>query len=199
MGTTGVLESIGALIIGGIFLVMIFNAYSNVNVMSHNINMQVTANQISESVSSLLGSVYLSKVGAGVDTSAVAITLAKKRRFKFLGKINPDDETDSEIFIYQSGYNETYGGYALRVKINGSVDAGPFWMSTKIVFKYYDVNENQFTYSELNNAANRDLVRSVRIQFELFQNPLSLDGQPAEIKQKMVFWKYFKNLYLGSS
>jgi len=152
MGTTGMLEAIGALIIGGIFMVMMFNAYHNVNVAASNITQQISINAITESVCSMLDSLYLSKVGAGVDSLTVAITQAKKRKFKFLGKINPTDPTPSEIYIYQGGYSSQYGGWPLRVKIDGSVDAGPFYMSSKIVFKYYDVNESQKTYTDLLDA-----------------------------------------------
>jgi len=197
MGTTGVLEAIGALVIGGIFLVMMFNAYYNVNVASHNISMQVTTNQITESVSSLLDSIYLSKVGAAVDTSTVAVTKAQIRKFEFLGKSNPFDDSLSTFYIVQGGYDADRNAYPLTIQINGVVDAGPFWMSDQMTFTYYDVNENQLTYVGLYFfSSQRDLVRSVRIEFELFYDPLVTSGQQAEIKQKMVFWKYFKNLYL---
>ncbi|HHE39211.1 MAG TPA: hypothetical protein ENL20_11665 [Candidatus Cloacimonetes bacterium] len=199
MGTTGMLEAIGALIIGGIFMVMMFNAYHNVNVAASNITQQISINAITESVCSMLDSLYLSKVGAGVDSSTVAITKAWIRDFKFLGKINPTDPTPSEFYIDQGSYDSDQGGYPLRVKIDGTTVAGPFYMPTQIVFRYFDVQENEKNWAELLFSSQRDLVRSVRIDFELFADPVEFEGQKAEIKQRIIFWKYFKNLYLRES
>ena len=196
MGTTGVLEAIGAIVIGGIFLVMMFNAYYNVNVSSYNISMQVTLNDMTERVTSLLDSIYLSKVGAGTDTSIVAITTAAQTKFEYLGLNSPDDDSLNTICIEQGIYDSLQDAFPLWIKVNGLNDAGPFWMSKAIVFEYYDVNENLFTYTDLLSSTNRDLVRSLKLDLELFFVPLTPNAQQSEIKHNIIFWKYFKNLYL---
>ncbi len=191
------LDALGAVVIGGLFLIAMFNALSNVQAVGYNTNMQTTLNEISERVISGtidddtgetipgISNGYLSKVGAGIDS--LAVLLATDSTFQFRIKDSVSASIDI-ILIYKE--NDS-----LKLTRNGSMEFGPFELSqnsNNLKFTYYDVNENEITSPQ----DSLSYIRSVRIDIEFFANTYRGDIDKRAINNKIVLWQYFKNLYL---
>lgn len=194
------LDALGAVVIGGLFLVAMFNALSNVQAVGYNTNIQTTLNEISERVISGtidddtgeiipgISNGYLSKVGAGIDS--LAVLLATDSTFQFRIKDSVSASID-EILIYKE--NDS-----LKLMRNGSMEFGPFELSqnfNSLKFTYYD-EENDSISFPIATQSSRDDIRSVRIDIEFFANTYRGDIDKRSINNKIVLWQYFKNLYL---
>ena len=178
------LDVLGATVIGAILILSMINAQYNIQAMSLDIRMYVNLFDISDNTVSVLES-YLSKVGFGVDTTA--IIAAAPDSFEFRAKFSLADSTFSTLSVVQ-GDSIADKGYPFQLKRNGVTELGPFYLSNSLRFTYYDADGN--TTSVLAN------IRSVKSEMEFFYASLRGGINIRKYKHRITFWKYFKNLYL---
>lgn len=183
MGSLSLLDAIGATIIGGMLLLTMINAIHHTQAIGINIEMHVNLFDISDNTVSIIES-YLSKVGFGVDTTA--IIAATPDSFQFRAKMSLDDYTFSTLSVVQG--DNTDKGYPLQIKRDGVTVLGPFYLSDSLRFTYYDADGD--TTSVLAN------IRSVKSEMEFFYEAFRGDLDKRQLKHRITFWKYFKNLYL---
>jgi len=179
---SSILDVLGAMITGSIILLMMFSALFNIQVISYNTQLQISLSQMSEDLITgrkigndhYLGlESFLSRVGAGVPDS-LAIIEATSTSFKFLGRSNTSSAISSPLYVYKDDM------------VNHI--SGPFWLADPLSLTYYDENENP----TLNIAD----IRSIKVDITFLYNTYRSDIDKKLIKHNIVFWKYFKNLYL---
>jgi len=189
---SSLLDAIGAVAIGGLFLVTMFTTLFNVQVTGQNIGLQVTLNQcadvICDELDNYLGKVCIDVTGSGSDT----IMVAASDSFKFCSNwdVFADITTSSENVIKIALGDSTHIGYPMEVTQNGILVSGtdiPLWLKS-MKFTYYDVDENEtFILKD---------IRSVKVEMEFFHEGSLVGPGERNINTKIIFWKYFKNLYL---
>jgi hypothetical protein len=79
-------------------------------------------------------------------------------------------------------------GYPLQVYRDDNLEMGPFWLSNNSIFTYYNENEEE--------TEDKTRIYSVKVELELFYDSFTEDIGVDKIKNKVVFWEYFKNIYL---
>ena len=197
---SSLLDVIGATIAGSVVLLMIFTALFNIQVMSYNTQLQISLSQMSEDLITgrKIGGVdqpglesILSKVGAGVPSTTDPIIEVTSNSFKFLGRTNLTSSISTFYFVQES---QTSNGFPLYVYQNDMSNpiSGPFWMADTLAISYYDVNDNIISAP----GSNHGLIRSVEVNLTFFYNTYKPDIDKRFIRHNIVFWKYFKNLYL---
>ena len=195
------LDALGATFTGGLILLMIFSAVTNMQVLSYNMHMQTILNQIAEDLISgkTINNIsfsglgyYLSKVGAGVPSGSNPIITARSNSFKFRGKLTP---TTSSISIFhitsEDAVNGVYPFYVYLNDMNNPI-LGPFWLAEPLTIYYY--NENN-TFMLFPNVF-KNYIRSARIYFNFTFETKREDIDKRLVRYPIVIWKYFKNLYL---
>lgn len=194
------LDVLGATIAGSLVLLMIFTSLFNIQVISYNTQLQIGLTKMSEDLITgrRVGGIdqpglesILSKVGAGVSTSTDPIIEATSTSFKFLGQINPTSVISTFYFVQES---ETSDGFPLYVYQNDMSNPflGPFWLADTLEITYNDFNNNVINAPD----SNHDLIRSIEVNLAFFYNTYQPDIDKRLIRHNVVFWKYFKNLYL---
>ena len=195
---SSILDVLGAAIVGSMVLLMIFSALFNIQVISHNTQLQISLSQMSEDLITgrKIGSDYhlglesfLSRVGAGVpDTTA--IIEATRNSFKFIW-FNPIIDAVSTYYFVQEDSVST-DGYPLYFYIDDMTNpvSGPFWLADSLKITYYDESHNDPT------NPNHSDIRSIKVELPFFYNTYRADIDKKLIRHNIVFWKYFKNLYL---
>ncbi len=178
------LDTIGALIIGGALLVAMWTAYTNYTAMHQNANMQMNLTTLSEEVSLMLGSFYLPKVGSGVPTGTAAIQIANSTGFQFLGRESYSTSVDT-FYVFQDTVSTQK---VVKVSRNGVEIAGPFFMNS-------DMNITYYNQADAVTATISD-IRSVKVEIELVYEGWSTNANTLNLVNKIVFWTYFKNLYI---
>ncbi|MDP8202212.1 MAG: hypothetical protein P9M11_08730 [Candidatus Tenebribacter burtonii] len=189
---SSILDVLGAMITGSIILLMMFSALFNIQVISYNTQLQISLSQMSEDLITgrkigndhYLGlESFLSRVGAGVPDS-LAIIEATSTSFKFLGRSNTSSAISTYYFVQKAASSPLY------VYKDDMVNhiSGPFWLADPLSLTYYDENENP----TLNIAD----IRSIKVDITFLYNTYRSDIDKKLIKHNIVFWKYFKNLYL---
>ena len=153
--------------------------------------MQVTLIQISEDVTEILNSYYLSRVGLGI-YSGNEITYASDDSLQFLSCLDDatGDDTQYTILITKDGNDN------LVVYRKGAIDFGPFELS--------DNTDNlKFTYYKYDSAtggdieeSSLDLIQSVEVDIEFEYQTYKMESGVDYVRHKIKFWVYFKNLYL---
>ncbi len=197
---SSMLDVIGATIAGSVVLLMIFSALFNIQVISYNTQLQISLSQMSEDLITgrKVGGLdqpglesILSKVGAGVPSATDPIIEATSNSFKFLGRTNLTSSISTFHFVQES---QTSNGFPLYVYQNDMSNpiSGPFWMADSLLISYYDVNNSIIS----SPGSNHDLIRSVEVNLTFFYNTHQPDIDKRFIRHNIVFWKYFKNLYL---
>ena len=197
---SSILDVIGATIAGSVVLLMIFTALFNIQVISYNTQLQISLSQMSEDLITgrNVGGIdqpgletLLSKVGAGVPSATDPIIEATSNSFKFLGRTNLTSSISTFHFVQES---QTSNGFPLYVYQNDMSNpiSGPFWMADSLLISYYDVNNSIIS----SPGSNHGLIRSVEVNLTFFYNTYQPDIDKRFIKHNIVFWKYFKNLYL---
>jgi predicted aspartyl protease len=83
---TAILETIWATVVGGMLIVSILSGLFTIQTTAMNLEMQVSLNDISEEVTSILNNEILARVGSGVDPDSTMITTAKSNEFEFKGR-----------------------------------------------------------------------------------------------------------------
>ena len=195
------LDALGATFTGGLILLMIFSAVTNMQVLSYNMHMQTILNQIAEDLISgkTINNIsfsglgyYLSKVGAGVPSGSNPIITARSNSFKFRGKLTP---TTSSISIFHITSEDAVNGvYPLYVYLSNMSQPilGPFWLADSLEITYFDETNTEIT----NPNSNHGDIRSARIYFNFTFETKRDDIDKRLVRYPIVIWKYFKNLYL---
>lgn len=195
------LDAVGSVVVGGMVLVTIITALSNVQAYSYNINIQLTLNKISESITSVLDDRYLSSLATFSPTSSPpvskenAILNASRTRLRFWGEI---DGAISRIDIRVGAQDAQTGWWPLTVEIEGNLDFGEFFISQQNVFTYFDENSNQMAFSgNTIPGSQTDKIHSVKLDLAYVLTGMADNsGVSQNIHNKIIFWKFFKNLYI---
>lgn len=192
------LDTLGATVAGGLILLMIFSSITNMQVMSFNMQQQAILNKISEdlisgrSVNNIdypgLG-FYLSKVGAGVPANPIVEAVSNS--FKFQGKLTPFAGISTFHITSGAAVNGVYPLYIYVDNMSTPVQ-GPFWMADSLNITYYD--EFNVEIADPNN--HRTDIRSAMFSFNFTLTTFRPDIDKRLVRYPMVYWKYFKNLYL---
>ena len=143
------LDTIGSLVIGSAFLLVMLKALFTLTSSAHNINMEYSLQHFSEEVITIIDSLYLEKAGTGVPASSDIVLNATSRNFRFRGKMNGDLSPIDTVEIIQTMANQDTVdryGYPLRIYRNGTLEAGPFWLADTLEITYFDQN-NDTTFS----------------------------------------------------
>ncbi len=197
---SSLLDVLGATIAGSLVLLMIFGALSNMQVISYNTQLQISLTKMSEDLITgrKVGNIdrpglesILSKVGAGVPESTDPIIEATSNSFKFLGQTNPTSSISTFYFVQE---DSTSNGFPLYIYQNNMTNPilGPFWMADTLAITYYDVDDNLIT----SPGTNHGLIRSIEVSLTFFYDTHRPDIDKRFLRHSIVFWKYFKNLYL---
>ncbi|MCK4955986.1 MAG: hypothetical protein KAS49_00010 [Candidatus Cloacimonetes bacterium] len=194
------LDTLGATIIGAMFMLTVLTSMHSIQAMSHNTHLAITLVNITEKVSALLDYHYLSAVGTGLSPGSSVITEATATKIAFTGELNGTLRT---IEFIREDFDNTLKGYPIIVEVDNVADYGPFYSSNSndgslsgMNITYYNSNDVEIPIAELNTQINRNDIRSIRVEMELFYNTYRRDLQAIDIKHRITFWKYFTNLYL---
>jgi len=194
------LDVLGATIAGSLVLLMIFTSLFNIQVISYNTQLQIGLTKMSEDLITgrKTGSIdqpgiesILSKVGAGVSTSTDPIIEATSTSFKFLGQTNPTSSVSTLYFVQESGTSEGFPLYVYQNDMSNPI-IGPFWMADTLEITYIDMNNNVVNTPD----SNHDLIRAIKVSLTFFYDTYQPDIDKRLVRHNIVFWKYFKNLYL---
>ncbi|MDY6916207.1 MAG: hypothetical protein SVM86_07830 [Candidatus Cloacimonadota bacterium] len=187
---TAILETIWATVIGGMIIVSILNGLFTIQITAMNLEMQITLNDISEDVTSVLNNGILSRVGSGVPPDSTIISSAKINEFEFKGKLT-NDNTVSVIKVVQE--DSTANGYPLKVYKDNSLVMGPFWLVDSLTVQYYDKDGNELSTPVTTYI---DSIRYAKFDMEFFQKGIDRNNFENNLRSRIVFWRYFLNTYL---
>jgi len=195
------LDVIGSFVIGAILMLAIMNAIFSIHASSMDMQQQMVLTEISEDITTILTE-YLSRVGAGVPKSQAIRLNTGVHQFNFKGRNEGSPGGIGEYSIVQ-GDSVANRGFPLEVSIDGKLVMGPFWLSKKMILTYFDKSDHEITMTnDLVNSGSYDQIRSVRVQLTFFydaflpkSNTASLD-ESSNVKNEVVFWKYFLNMSL---
>jgi len=195
------LDVIGSFVIGAILILAIMNAVFSIHASSVDMQQQMLLTEVSEEITSILTE-YLSRVGAGVPKTSAVLTKTGTYQFNFLGRNDSSTGAVRNFYIAQ-GDSVANRGFPLEVYIDGNLEMGPFWLSKRMNLTYFDESGNLIPVTnDLVDAGSYNLIRSVRVQLTFFydaflpkSNTASLD-ESSNVKNEVVFWKYFLNMYL---
>ena len=197
---SSLLDVLGATVVGSMVLLMIFTSLFNMQVISYNTQLQIGLTKMSEDLITgrKIGNIdypgiesILSKVGAGVSTSTDPIIEATSISFKFLGQINPTSSVSTFYFVQESGTSEGFPLYVYQNDMSNQI-IGPFWMADTLEITYIDMNNNIVNTPD----SNHDLIRAIEVNLTFFYDTYQSDIDKRLVRHNIVFWKYFKNLYL---
>ena len=197
---SSMLDVLGATIAGSMVLLMIFTSLFNMQVMSYNTELQIGLIKMSEDLITgrKIGNIdrpgiesILSKVGAGVSSLTDPIIEATSTSFKFLGQTSPTSIISTIHFVQESGTSEGFPLYVYQDDMTNPI-LGPFWMADAMVVTYNDMHNNVI----MSPDSNHSLIRSVEVSLTFFYDTYQPDIDKRLIRHNIVFWKYFKNLYL---
>ena len=194
------LDAIGAVAVGGMILLSVMSGMYNIQVYSHNTKLQSTITTTSEIAATALQDRYLSALGLipsgllssiGPDSLIVAATT---KTLQFYAEI----DGAVQLVSIQQGTINGAGMYPLTVQVGGNMDFGPYNTSIEHIFNFFDENNNAIAFvSNSIPAGNLDDIRSVRVDISFALQGLSqLTGGNRNLMNKIVFWQYFKNIYL---
>ncbi len=193
------IDTIGAVIIGGILLLTMINALFHIHAQGINIEQHTILTEVSERIATIMGD-YLTRVGAGITPGSAILDSTTVNSFRF----NSRDSTHTSIirqFYIVQGDSITNKGYPLRVNIDGVTNLGPFWLSDELKFTYYDVYGDSISFvGGLIPAGQLNDIRSLKLKMEFFYDafaPDSLAGPDRkDPKNQIIIWSFFPNLYL---
>ena len=197
---SSLLDVLGATVVGSMVLLMIFTSLFNMQVIGYNTQLQIGLTKMSEDLITgrKTGSIdqpgiesILSKVGAGVSTSTDPIIEATSISFKFLGQINPTSSVSTFYFVQESGTSEGFPLYVYQNDMSNPI-IGPFWMADTLEITYIDMNNNVVNTPD----SNHDIIRAIEVNLTFFYDTYQSDIDKRLVRHNIVFWKYFKNLYL---
>ena len=198
---SSIIDLIGSFVIGAILIIAIMNAVFSIQASSIDMQKQMLLTEVSEDITSILTE-YLSRVGAGVPKSSAVLTNTGTRQFNFLGRNDSSTGAVKNFYIAQ-GDSVANRGFPLKVYIDGKLEMGPFWLSKRMNLTYFDDSGNLIPVTnDLVDPGFHSQIRSVRVQLSFFYDAYlprgtitSLD-ESSNVKNEVVFWKYFLNMYL---
>ncbi|MFC1898059.1 hypothetical protein ACFLYJ_00645 [Candidatus Cloacimonadota bacterium] len=194
------LDALGATFTGGLILLMIFSAVTNMQILSYNMQQQTILNQIAEDLISgkTINNIsfsglgyYLSKVGAGVPSGTDPIMVATSNSFKYRGRLTPSSPTNVFLISSEAAVNGAYPFYVYLQNMSTPV-LGPFWLADSLEITYYDETNTEI----VNPDSNHGDIRSARFAFNFTLESFREDIDKRLVRYPAVIWKYFKNLYL---
>lgn len=197
---SSLLDVLGATVVGSMVLLMIFTSLFNMQAISYNTQLQIGLTKMSEDLITgrKTGNIdqpgiesILSKVGAGVSTSTDPIIEATSISFKFLGQINPTSSVSTFYFVQESGTSEGFPLYVYQNDMSNPI-IGPFWMADTLEITYIDMNNNVVNTPDSHHG----LIRAIEVNLTFFYDTYQPDIDKRLVRHNIVFWKYFKNLYL---
>jgi hypothetical protein len=194
------LDAIGAVAVGGMILLSVMSGMYNIQVYSHNTKLQSTLTSTSEIAATAMQDRYLSALGlipsgilASIDPDSL-IVAASRKTFQFYAEI----DGSVQLISIQQGTINGAGMYPLTAQVGGNLDFGPFNTSVENIFHFFDENNNAINFAS-NSIPNGQIknIRSVRVDISFALQGLSqLTGGNRNLMNKIVFWQYFKNIYL---
>lgn len=195
------LDAIGAVAVGGVILLAVISGMHNIQVYSYNTSLQATLTTTSEISSAALQDRYLSAAGmmpanlmatTNPDTMIISAT---RKQLQFYAEI---DGSIQVVNIQQGTQDGTTGWYPFSVLVGGNLDYGIFFTSVENVFTYFDENHTQIAFvSNAIPSADLENIRLVRVDLSFVLRGMSqLTGGNRTVMNRIVFWQYFKNLYL---
>lgn len=193
------IDTIGAVIIGGILLLTMINALFYIHAQGINIEQHTILTEVSERIASIMVD-YLTRVGAGITPGSAILDSTTVNSFRFTSRDSTHNSTIRQFYIVQ-GDSITNKGYPLRVNIDGFTHLGPFWLSDELKFTYYDVYGDSIPFvGSLIPAGQLNDIRSLKLKMEFFYDafaPDSLAGPDRkDPKNQIIIWSFFPNLYL---
>ena len=199
---SSLIDVLGATVAGSLVLLMIFGALSNMQVISYNTQLQISLTEMAEDMITgrKLGTEdqlglesILSYVGSGVITGQASILEATSNSFKFVGKTNPNSPLRTFYLVQEDQTSDGFPLYVYQdVMTPNNHILGPFWLADSLAIKYYDVSSTLI----VDPSINYDLIRSIEVNLTFFYDTHRPDIDKRLLKHNIVFWKYFKNLYL---
>ena len=197
---TALLDTLGATVIGAMFLLTIVTSMFNIQIMSHNYKMQMVLVETTERVTAGLENYYLSAVGTGLSSNNNIITTANSTELSFIGEL---DGTIRSIDIIREDFDNITNTYQLIVEVDNVENFGPFSLSNSndgnlagLEITYFDSNSSIIPISQLGSQVNRNRIRSVQFEIETCYETYRRDVRAIDNKHRIVFWKYFTNLYI---
>ncbi|HCX73939.1 MAG TPA: hypothetical protein DHM37_09495 [Candidatus Cloacimonas sp.] len=187
---TAILETIWATVVGGMLIVSILSGLFTIQTTAMNLEMQVSLNDISEEVTSILNNEILARVGSGVDPDSTMITTAKSNEFEFKGRLAQETAVATIKLVQE---DSTASGYPLKVYQNGSLIMGPFWLSDSLEVNYYKADDTELR-SPVTTCT--DSIRYARIKLDFFQKGINKENFEVNLKSQIVLWQYFYNMFL---
>jgi len=193
---SALIDAIGALVIGGLLLLIMINTLFNIHSQAVDIEQQLILSQISENITRIITG-YLSLAGAG--ESGVILDSTGVHRLKF----NASDSTytsDLRTFDIIQG-DSTQFGFPLVVNVDDVRELGPFYLSEEMEITFFDENDNHIVLTNgLVPSGNLDDIRYIRLELEFFYDAFSSNDVPGWIredpKNHIILWRYFINMYL---
>jgi hypothetical protein len=191
---SSLIDAIGALIIGGLLLLIMINTLFNIQAQSVDIEQQLILSQISENIARIISG-YLSLAGAGEGGAVLDSTGI--HRLRYIASDTTFTSTLKTFDIVQG--DSTQFGFPLEVYVNGNRELGPFFLSEAMEITYFDENDNEIALTN-GFVPNPDIVRYIRLEFEFFYDAFSPPDIPGWLrddpKNRIVLWRYFINTYL---
>ncbi len=193
---SALIDAIGALIIGGMLLLIMVNSMFNIHAQSVDIEQQLILSQISENVARIIGG-YLSLAGAG--ESGAILDSTGTHRLRYIASDTTFTSTLRTYDIVQG--NSTQFGFPLEIYIDGSRIMGPFYLAEEMEITYFDENNNEIVQSNgFIPIASLEDLRYMRMELEFFYDAFSPPDVPGwmreDPKNHIVLWRYFINMYL---
>ncbi|KQC07593.1 MAG: hypothetical protein APR54_00760 [Candidatus Cloacimonas sp. SDB] len=191
---SALIDAIGALIIGGLLLLIMVNTLFNIQAQSVDIEQQLILSQVSENIARIISG-YLSLAGAGEGGAVLDSTGI--HRLRYIANDTTFTSTLKTFDIVQG--DSTQFGFPLEVYVDGNRELGPFFLSEAMEITYFDENDNEITLTN-GFVTNPDIVRYIRLEFEFFYDAFSPPDIPGWLrddpKNRIVLWRYFINTYL---
>ncbi len=182
------LDTIGSVIIGGIVLLTIMSALFRIQGDTFDATMQLSINKTAEDAVAILENYYLKSVGTGIHPDSISIISATTTEFVYLKQTQATSVNPDTVRIY-TGAN-TRVGFPFRVEINSVVDFGPFMLEDSLKIEYYNQTEGEI----VTTADSLDFIRSAMFDMTFFY-PNFDPNKMIRTRHRIIFWKYFKNLY----
>jgi len=187
---TAILETIWATVIGGMLIVSILNGLFTIQTTAMNLEMQVTLNQISEDVTSLINDDILARVGSGVDPDSTIILTATTNEFEFKGRL-AEETAVSTIKLVQE--DSTASGYPLKVYQDNILIMGPFWLADSLDINYFKTDDTELSTPVTTYL---DSIRYASFKMEYYRKGIDKENFETNLKSQIVFWRYFYNMFL---
>lgn len=195
------LDVIGALVIGGMFIITMMTSIFKIQQLSYNSNMLTTLNKTSELVTRVIDYEYLARLGNGLKDKSSIITEANDTTFTFRYKkataIIPvsmqlrTHTTISNIYNFgvyvNSSATPSLGTFLLEAKNTGTG-------AKKSIFTYY--NENDARIMTPNDSL--QYIRSMRLSlYFVYEGRLTGAGVGVDkrYRNQIYLWKYFNNMW----